>query len=110
MKTTKHVGKIKNTGKISTVLPPDESGRYGLGRFSRLAKGGIITGPTVGMIGEAGPEAIIPLTGKNSKAMGTTFNITVNAGIGTSGAEVGRQIVDAIKKYERRSGPVFASV
>lgn len=101
--------KIKNTGKISTVLPPDESGRYGLGRFSRLAKGGIVTGPTVGMIGEAGPEAIIPLTGKNSKAMGTTFNITVNAGIGTSGAEVGRQIVDAIKKYERSSGPVFAS-
>jgi hypothetical protein len=76
----------------------------------RFAKGGIVTGPTVGMIGEAGPEAIVPLTGKNSKAMGTTFNITVNAGIGTSGAEVGRQIVDAIKKYERNSGPVFASV
>ena len=100
----------KNTKSSNVVnLPPDSSG-FGLGRFSRLAKGGIVTGPTVGMIGEAGPEAIIPLTGRNSKAMGATFNITVNAGIGTSGAEVGRQIVDAIKKYERSSGPVFASV
>jgi hypothetical protein len=41
--------------------------------------------------------------------MGATYNITVNAGIGTSGSQVGREIVDAIKKYERASGPVFAS-
>jgi hypothetical protein len=41
--------------------------------------------------------------------MGTTYNITVNAGIGTNGAQVGREIVDAIKKFERTSGPVFAS-
>jgi len=101
--------KIQNTGKISTVLPPDESGRYGLGRFSRLAKGGIVMGPTNALIGEAGPEAIVPLTGKTSKMMGATYNITVNAGIGTNGSQVGKDIVDAIKRYERSSGPVFAS-
>jgi len=100
---------IKNTGKISTVLPPDESGKYGLARFSRLAKGGIVTGPTNALIGEAGPEAIVPLTGKTSKMMGATYNITVNAGIGTNGSQVGKDIVDAIKRYERSSGPVFAS-
>jgi hypothetical protein len=68
-------------------------------------------GPTNALIGEAGPEAVIPLTGANSArgAMGTTINITVNAGIGTSGSQVGQQIVDAIKKYERTSGAVFAS-
>jgi hypothetical protein len=38
---------------------------------------------------------------------GAVYNITVNAGIGTSGPEVGRQIVEAIKKFERSSGPVF---
>ena len=101
--------KIQNTGKISTVLPPDESGRYGLGRFSRLAKGGIVMGPTNALIGEAGPEAVVPLTGKTSKMMGATYNITVNAGIGTNGSQVGKDIVDAIKRYERSSGPVFAS-
>ena len=77
----------------------------------KLAKGGIVLGPTTALIGESGPEAVIPLSGANSArgAMGTTINITVNAGIGTSGSQVGQQIVDAIKKYERTSGAVFAS-
>jgi hypothetical protein len=75
----------------------------------RLADGGIVMGPTNALIGEAGPEAVIPLSGTNSVKMGTTYNITVNAGIGTNGAQVGREIVDAIKKFERTSGPVFAS-
>jgi hypothetical protein len=42
--------------------------------------------------------------------MGSTYNINVNAGIGTDGAVVGRQIVDAIRKYERSSGQVFVRV
>jgi hypothetical protein len=79
-----------------------------MGRI-RLADGGIVMGPTNALIGEAGPEAVIPLSGTNSVKMGTTYNITVNAGIGTNGAQVGREIVDAIKKFERTSGPVFAS-
>jgi hypothetical protein len=73
----------------------------------RLAKGGIVTGPTNALIGEAGPEAVIPLSGRNG-GLGQTFNITVNAGVGTNGAQVGQQIVEAIKKYERTSGQVFA--
>jgi ElaB/YqjD/DUF883 family membrane-anchored ribosome-binding protein len=79
-----------------------------MGRI-RLADGGIVMGPTNALIGEAGPEAVIPLSGTNSVKMGTTYNITVNAGMGTNGAQVGREIVDAIKKFERTSGPVFAS-
>jgi hypothetical protein len=75
----------------------------------RMAKGGIVTGPTNALIGEAGPEAVIPLSGKNA-GMGSTYNITVNAGIGTNGAQVGRDIVEAIRKYERTSGQVFVRV
>jgi hypothetical protein len=75
----------------------------------RMAKGGIVTGPTNALIGEAGPEAVIPLTGKNA-GMGSTYNISVNAGIGTNGAQVGRDIVEAIRKYERSSGQVFVRV
>lgn len=73
-----------------------------------FAKGGIVTGPTLALIGEAGPEAVVPLSGRN-KAMGNTINLTVNAGMGADGAVIGREIVDAIKRYERASGPVFAS-
>jgi hypothetical protein len=72
-----------------------------------LAEGGIVNKPTLALIGEAGPEAVVPLSGRNA-GMGTVYNINVNAGIGTNGAQVGREIVDAIKKYERASGPVFA--
>ena len=49
-----------------------------------LAKGGIVNKPTLAMIGEDGPEAVIPLTQRNnpqgSGMGGGTFNITVNAG------------------------------
>ena len=49
-----------------------------------LAKGGIVNGPTLALIGEAGPEAVVPLSGENARKAGVggnqTFNITVNAG------------------------------
>lgn len=73
----------------------------------KLATGGIVTGPTTALIGEAGPEAVIPLDRLGS--MGGNFYITVNAGMGTDGADVGAKIVDAIKRYERRSGRVFVA-
>jgi hypothetical protein len=73
-----------------------------------MAAGGIVTGPTLALIGEAGPEAVVPLTGRNA-GMGTTINLTVNAGMGADGNQIGREIVDIIKRYERVSGPVFAS-
>lgn len=73
-----------------------------------MAKGGIVKSATLALIGEAGPEAVVPLTG-NNMPMGATYNINVTAGMGSDGAVIGREIVDAIKKYERASGPVFAS-
>lgn len=74
----------------------------------RMAAGGIVTGPTLATIGEAGPEAVIPL-GRSRGVMGNTYNLTINAGMGVDGQALGKQIVDAIKRYERSSGPVFAS-
>jgi hypothetical protein len=73
-----------------------------------MAAGGIVTRPTLALIGEAGPEAVVPLN-RNNTPTGNVYNLTVNAGMGTDGAMVGREIVDAIKRYERLSGPVFAS-
>jgi hypothetical protein len=78
--------------------------RFGIENF--FADGGIITRPTVGMVGEAGPEAIIPLN--KAGGFGSTYNITVNAGMGADGSRIGEQIIKEIKRYERQSGPVFA--
>lgn len=72
-----------------------------------FAKGAIITKPTIGLIGESGSEAIIPLSQMGN--MGGNINITVNAGMGANGAEIGQQIIDEIRKSERRSGRVFAA-
>jgi hypothetical protein len=39
---------------------------------------------------------------------GMTLNLTVNAGMGADGADIGRKIVDEILRFERSSGKVFA--
>jgi tape measure domain-containing protein len=94
------------TGISSFGINIRELGQIALPRVA-LADGGIVTGPTSALIGEAGPEAVIPLGKMGS--MGNTYNITVNAGIGTgNGAQVGEAVVNAIRRYERSSGPVFA--
>jgi hypothetical protein len=105
---------ISQVAKISKLSDPASRSYTALAtalknKTIRMAKGGIVTGPTNALIGEAGPEAVIPLTGKNG-GMGSTYNISVNAGIGTNGAQVGRDIVEAIRKYERSSGQVFVRV
>jgi len=82
-----------------------------------LARGGILK-RQVFTAGEAGREAVIPLG--SSEAMnilrqavgggggGATYNIVVNAGLGTNPDELGRTIVESIKKFEKRNGQVFA--
>jgi len=42
-----------------------------------LAEGGIVTKPTLAMIGEAGAEAVVPL---NKGGFGGGINVTVNVG------------------------------
>lgn len=77
-----------------------------------FALGGIVTGPTNALIGEAGPEAVIPLEKMSQvlgfKGGGSSITINVTAGMGADGAALGEQIVTAIRKYERTSGAVFA--
>jgi len=74
-----------------------------------MATGGIVTRPTAAIIGERGAEAVIPLNKMGRFGGGTAINISVNAGMGADGADIGQQIIDAIRKAERRSGKVFAA-
>ena len=83
----------------------------------RMAAGGILK-RQVFTAGEAGREAVIPLG--SSEAMGimrdalggggggSTYNLVINAGLGTNPDELGRVIVESIKKFEKRNGQVFA--
>jgi len=83
----------------------------------RMAAGGILK-RQVFTAGEAGREAVIPLG--SSEAMnilrqavgggggGATYNLVINAGLGTNPDELGRVIVESIKKFEKRNGQVFA--
>ena len=55
----------------------------GFSKIPHLAKGGIINKPTLAMVGEDGPEAVVPLTQRNNPSGagmgGGTVNVTVNA-------------------------------
>ena len=73
-----------------------------------FASGGIVTKPMMGLVGEAGAEAIIPLDRLGN--MGNTYNISVTAGMGADGKDIGTQIVNALKRYERTNGAIPITV
>jgi hypothetical protein len=83
----KAAGPWVNFGEIPNVKLP------------RLAEGGITTGPTIAMIGEKGPEAIIPLDRLGNMGQGNTINITVTSADPNA-------VVAALQRYVRMSGPV----
>jgi len=66
-----------------------------------LAAGGIVSSPTLALIGEAGPEAVIPLTGRNGAgSIGTTANyFTFNVVSNDPQA-----VVNALRTYIQRNG------
>ena len=70
-------------GKLSFKVPgwvPVIGGKgFDVPDIPMLAEGGIVTGPTLAMIGEAGPEAVIPLDRGGLMGSGTTINVTVTS-------------------------------
>ena len=90
-------------GKLSFKVPSWVPGLGGKGfdvpNIPELADGGIVTRPTLAMIGEAGPEAVVPLTGRNTP-MGNT-NVTINVNGGDPQA-----VVDALRRYMFQNGAV----
>jgi SLT domain-containing protein len=92
------VGKIAGGigGAISAVIPG-------------LAEGGIVTSPTLAMIGEGGePEAVIPLSQLDRFGGGGGINITINSTVADD--RLGDVIVNALRQYNRRSGPINVAV
>jgi hypothetical protein len=82
-----------------------------------LSSGGIVTKPTMALIGESGPEAVIPLTrrgrGFDPDAGGIVVNVTVtgNTIMGDRDADaLGRRVAQSITDQLRRAGvrPAFS--
>ena len=90
-------------GKFSFTVPSWVPGLGGKG-FSMpdipmLAEGGIVTSATLAMIGEKGPEAVIPLDRMGQMGGGTTVNINVTSADPNA-------VVDALRTYMFRNGTV----
>ena len=98
-------------GKLAFNIPswvPVIGGKgFEVPEIPMLADGGIVTGPTLAMIGERGPEAVIPLSGRGG-GMGN-YTININGGLGSS-AEIGTAVVNAIRAFNRQNGPANIAV
>jgi len=77
------------------------------------ALGGPVDAGSPFLVGERGPELFVPnISGMivpNNELRpsgGNVINLTVNAGMGTDSRQVSKQIVDALKHYQRSNGPL----
>jgi hypothetical protein len=74
----------------------DNGGSGGRMAIPAMANGGIVTSPTLALIGEAGPEAVVPLN--RAGGMG---GVTINVNGGDPQA-----VVDALRRFYRQNGPL----
>lgn len=90
-------GNIPFVPDPSKPLPKLPAGlEWGIGGLPMLADGGVVTGPTLALIGEAGPEAVVPL----DRGYGQTIvNVTVTSADPQA-------VVEAIRRYTRQNGPL----
>ena len=89
-------------GKFSFTVPswvPVIGGKgFAMPDIPMLAEGGIVTSATLAMIGEKGPEAVIPLD-RMGQMGGNNVTINVNGGDPQS-------VVNALRTYMRQNGSV----
>ncbi len=121
---TNHYGGLLATG-IGALLGPGAAFANGAGfsqgRVMPFANGGVVSGPTLfpmrggsGLMGEAGPEAIMPLTrgangrlGVEANGGGRTINITMNistpdvVGFQRSQSQIAAQLSRALGRGQR---------
>jgi IS1 family transposase len=92
-------------GKISFSVPdwiPAVGGNsWSFPKIPKLAKGGIVTKPTLALIGEAGAEAVVPLN--RGGGMGNHYTININSALADPEG-VARAVKRVIQDSERRAG------
>jgi hypothetical protein len=82
------VGFNSVAGKVGITFPA----------IPKFADGGIVTGPTLGLLGEAGPEAVIPLNRLGGGSFGgSTINVYLQGDFYTS-SEVAEEFANKIAR------------
>ena len=101
---------VPDISTISHINLPSVGGpatqTAGRSNIPRMADGGIVNSPTLALIGESGPEAVVPLDKMNTGG-GVTINVT--GGLSTS-AEIGQAVVNALRAYSRSAGPLALNI
>jgi hypothetical protein len=113
-KTDKPVGQ-----RLEYLSPLQQLDKIRTQRLAAMATGGTVVGSGMALVGEQGPElvnmprgaSVIPsIPSKRMLGSGQMIvNISVQAGLVSSPDQVGQQIIEAIRRAERRSGQVFAA-
>ena len=93
-------------------IPSGEGRIYAeLRALSRRAAGGPVMSGTPYLVGEVGPEVFVPHSSgtiiPNGGLGGSTYNITVQAGVGDPRA-IGQQVVEYITRWENANGQRYA--
>ena len=108
-------------GAMGAIMPFAQGGAFGAGRVMPFAKGGVVSQATafpmrggVGLMGEAGPEAILPLARGSDGSLGVraaagraplnvTFNITTPdvAGFERSQSQIAAQMARLLAQGNR---------
>ncbi|WP_108260335.1 phage tail tape measure protein [Mangrovicoccus ximenensis] len=110
----KHVGGMLGSGVsavMSGIMPFEKGGSFAQGRVMPFAKGGIVSGPTAfpmrgatGLMGEAGPEAIMPL----SRGPDGSLGVRAQGGAGVS-VVMNISTTDA-ESFRRSQGQIAAQM
>jgi len=97
---------LRGLPDIGSIIPSTPTPAPSMPNIPRMAEGGIVSSPTLALIGEAGPEAVVPLDRMNTGG-GVTINVT--GGLSTS-AEIGQAVVNALRAYSRSAGPLALNI
>lgn len=90
---------------INLVKPGKDISKIDEVHLPRLARGGIVTRPTLALIGEAGPEAVVPLRRAGQAANIGMGGGTINVQVAVSVDPItGRQVYRLVQDDQRRNG------
>lgn len=88
---------IKKANEISGKVPGVDIPN--IPQIPKLAKGGIVTRPTLAVVGEDGPEAVIPLNKKNNpQGIGLGSGVTIIVQGDVTGEELIERVGDALTR------------
>ena len=98
--------------EIPDWVPVVGGKEFKLPKIAKMAKGGYVDKPTFALIGEDGPEAVVPLNRKNNPngvGLGGGGGITVNINVGgvtdrTDKKQLAKEIGDLIRAEMARGG------